>query len=34
MLVAREIDDPVDFAGGVQVPDERPGRVDLAVSAC
>ena len=27
-----EVDDPVDHAG-VQVPDERPGRVDLAVSA-
>jgi hypothetical protein len=33
VLVAGEVDDPVDLAGGVQVPDERPGRVDLAVSA-
>jgi hypothetical protein len=32
-LVAGELDDPVDLAGGVQVPDERPSRVDLAVSA-
>jgi len=33
VLVAGEVDDPVDLAGGVQVPDERPGRVDLAVFA-
>jgi hypothetical protein len=33
VLVAGEVDDVVDLAGGVQVPDERPGRVDLAVSA-
>jgi hypothetical protein len=32
VLVAGEVDDPVDLAGGVPVPDERPGRVDLAVS--
>jgi hypothetical protein len=33
VLVAGEVDDVVDLADGVQVPDERPGRVDLAVSA-
>jgi hypothetical protein len=32
-LVAGELDDPVDLAGGVRVPDERPSRVDLAISA-
>jgi hypothetical protein len=33
VLVAGEVDDPVDLVGGVQVPDEGLGRVDLAVSA-
>jgi hypothetical protein len=33
VLVAGEVDDVVDLAGGAQAPGECPGRVDLAVSA-